>query len=43
MKKILIVLSLLAFLLVLVSCGGNNEYQIVIPENATLTEQYAAM
>ncbi len=43
MKKILIVLSLLAFLFVLASCGGNlSEYQIVIPENATLTEQYAA-
>ena len=37
-------LSVLAFLLLLVSCGAGeiSEYQIVIPENATLTEAYTA-
>lgn len=43
MKKSLLILSLFAILIVLASCGSDlNEYQIVIPENATLTEQYAA-
>lgn len=46
MKKLLLILSLLAFMLLLVSCGGASEkiseYQIVIPENATLTETYTA-
>lgn len=44
MKKLLIVLSLLAFVILLASCGAEDisEYQIVIPENATLTEAYAA-
>ena len=44
MKKFLLLLTLLAFMLVLISCGTKNisEYQIVIPENATLTETYAA-
>lgn len=43
MKKILLLLSLFAILLVLASCGSNiSKYQIVIPENATLTEQYAS-
>lgn len=42
MKKFLIVLSLFAILLVFASCGNKCDYQIVIPENATVTEQYAA-
>ena len=43
MKKIILIFSLFAVLLFLASCGGNfSDYQIVIPENATLTEQYAA-
>ena len=41
MKKFLLILSLLAILLVFASCGS-SDYQIVIPENATVTEQYAA-
>ena len=42
MKKFLIVLSLFAVLLIFASCGNKSDYQIVIPENATVTEQYAA-
>ena len=42
MKKLLLILSLFAILLVFASCGSKGDYQIVIPENATVTEQYAA-
>lgn len=42
MKKLLLILSLFAILLVFASCGSKEDYQIVIPENATVTEQYAA-
>lgn len=42
MKKLLIILSLFAVLMVFASCGSKDDYRIVIPENPTLTEQYAA-
>ena len=44
MKKILLILSILVLSLFVFSCGSSDisEYQIVIPENATLTETYAA-
>ena len=43
MRKILPLLFLLLCIFIFASCGVDLEdYQIVIPENATLTEQYAA-